>query len=122
MLTTTIIPTQVVSLTSQDRILFASTQGPVLQTDDQSARIDENAITGSFGDDRIRGTNGSDIIISLSGSDTINCEGGDDKIHLLNCPVCNSPTELIPIRTDESFRIEYNHARGMEIEFYNRPK
>ena len=42
--------------------------------------------------------------------------------HLLNCPVCNSPTELIPIRTDESFRIEYNHARGMEIEFYNRPK
>jgi hypothetical protein len=80
LLTTTIIPTQVVSLTSQDRILFASTQGPVLQTDNQSARIDENAITGSFGDDRIRGTNGSDIIIGLSGSDTINGEGGDDKI------------------------------------------
>ena len=25
--------------------------------------------------------------------------------------ICNSPTELIPLRTDESFRIEYNHAR-----------
>ena len=42
--------------------------------------------------------------------------------HVLNCHVCNSPTELVPIRTDESFRIEYNHARGMEIEFYQSNK
>lgn len=27
-------------------------------------------------------------------------------------------TELIPIETDESFRIEYNPIRGTEIEFY----
>jgi hypothetical protein len=39
--------------------------------------------------------------------------------HVLDCPICNSHNiELMPISTDESFRIEYNHARGMEIEFY----
>ena len=39
--------------------------------------------------------------------------------HVLDCHVCNSHnTELIPISTDESFRIEYSLARGMEIEFY----
>jgi hypothetical protein len=37
----------------------------------------------------------------------------------LDCHVCNSHnTELIPISTDESFRIEYSLTRGMEIEFY----
>ena len=39
--------------------------------------------------------------------------------HILDCHVCNSyNTGLIPISTDESFRIEYSLARGMEIEFY----
>jgi hypothetical protein len=39
--------------------------------------------------------------------------------HVLDCHVCNSHnTELIPISTDKSFRIEYNATKGMEIEFY----
>jgi hypothetical protein len=39
--------------------------------------------------------------------------------HVLDCHVCNSHnTELIPIPTDESFRIEYSPSRGMELEFY----
>ena len=37
-------------------------------------------------------------------------------IVLFAIPVIQS---LIPISTDESFRIEYNISRGMEIEFYN---
>jgi hypothetical protein len=38
---------------------------------------------------------------------------------VLDCHVCNScNTELIPISTDESFKIEYSLTRGMEIEFY----
>jgi hypothetical protein len=50
-----------------------------------------------------------DHLESLSGSST----------HALDCHVCNScNTELMPISTDESFRIEYNISRGMEIEFY----
>ena len=37
----------------------------------------------------------------------------------LNCRLCNScKIKQIPISTDESFRIEYNPIRGMEIEFY----
>ena len=36
---------------------------------------------------------------------------------MLICHQCSSPnTEFIPIATDESFRIEYDHTRGMEIE------
>jgi hypothetical protein len=43
--------------------------------------------------------------------------------HVLDCHVCNSHnTELIPISTDESFRIEYSLTRGMEIEFYKTNK
>jgi hypothetical protein len=39
--------------------------------------------------------------------------------HVLDCHVCNSHnTELIPIATDESFRIEHGLTRGMELEFY----
>jgi hypothetical protein len=39
--------------------------------------------------------------------------------HVLDCHVCNSHnTDLIPISTDESFKIEYSLTRGMEIEFY----
>ena len=56
--------------------------------------------------------------------------GIDDLEHLsgsssrvLNCPICNSHnTELMPIATDESFRIEYSLTRGMEMEFYNSNK
>jgi hypothetical protein len=37
-------------------------------------------------------------------------------------PVCHGckshDTELMPILTDESFRIEYNPIRGIELEFY----
>ena len=39
--------------------------------------------------------------------------------HILDCHCCNShDTELMPISTDESFRIKYSITRGMEIEFY----
>ena len=52
---------------------------------------------------------GIDDLESLSGSSS----------HVLNCHVCNSHnTELMPIATDESFRIEYSQTKGMEIEFY----
>jgi hypothetical protein len=52
---------------------------------------------------------GIDDLESLSGSSS----------HVLDCPICNSHnTELMPISTDESFRIEYSLTRGMEIEFY----
>jgi hypothetical protein len=37
----------------------------------------------------------------------------------LRCHLCNSHnTELIPISSNESFCIDYNVTRGMEIEFY----
>jgi hypothetical protein len=43
--------------------------------------------------------------------------------HVLDCPICNSHnTELMPIATDESFRIEYSLTRGMEMEFYKNNK
>src|SRR5918996_1638550 len=52
---------------------------------------------------------GIDDLESLSGSSS----------HVLDCPICYScNTELMPISTDESFRIEYSLTRGMEIEFY----
>jgi len=39
------------------------------------------------------------------------------------CHVCNSHnTELIPISSNESFRIKYNITRGMEMEFYKNNK
>ena len=38
---------------------------------------------------------------------------------VLRCHLCNSHnTELIPISSNESFRINYNVTRGMEMEFY----
>ena len=56
---------------------------------------------------------GVDDLESLSGSSS----------HVLNCHVCNSHnTELMPIATDESFRIEYSLTRGMEMEFYKSNK
>jgi hypothetical protein len=43
--------------------------------------------------------------------------------YVLNCYACSSPnTELIPIGTDESFKIDFSHTRGMEIEFYKNNK
>ena len=43
--------------------------------------------------------------------------------HVLDCPICNSNnTELMPIATDESFRIEYSLTNGMETEFYKTNK
>ena len=42
---------------------------------------------------------------------------------VLDCPICNSHnTELMPISTDESFRIKYSLTRGMEMEFYKSNK
>ena len=39
--------------------------------------------------------------------------------HVLDCHVCKSHnTELMPISTDESFRIRYNVTGGVEMEFY----
>ena len=56
---------------------------------------------------------GIDGLESLSGSSS----------RVLDCPICNSHnTELMPIATDESFRIEYSLTRGMEIEFYRTNK
>jgi hypothetical protein len=50
-----------------------------------------------------------DDLESLSGSSS----------HVLDCHVCNyHNTELIPVSTDESFRIEYRQTKGMEMEFY----
>jgi hypothetical protein len=38
---------------------------------------------------------------------------------VLRCLLCNShDTELIPVSSNESFRIEYNVTKGMETEFY----
>jgi Ca2+-binding RTX toxin-like protein len=73
----TIITIPILSSAEQDPFLFATVLNRTVQPDNQSAIIEENVITGSFGDDRIRGT---DIIIGLSGSDSISGEGGDDKI------------------------------------------
>ena len=43
--------------------------------------------------------------------------------HVLDCHICNSHnTELMPISTDESFRIEYSKTRGMKIEFHKSNK
>ncbi len=43
----------------------------------------------------------------------------ESSSRVLDCHICNSHnTELIPISTDESFRIEYNRTKGMEMEFY----
>ena len=37
----------------------------------------------------------------------------------LECHICNSHnTELMPIMTDKSFRIEYSQTRDIEIGFY----
>ena len=56
---------------------------------------------------------GIDDLESLSGSSS----------HVLDCPICCSHnTELMPIATDESFRIEYSLTRGMELEFYKTNK
>jgi hypothetical protein len=41
----------------------------------------------------------------------------------LNCHACSSPNvELILTGADESFRMEYDHHRGMELEFYKNNK
>ena len=38
---------------------------------------------------------------------------------VLDCRICNSHnTELMPILSGESFRIEYSQTKGMEMEFY----
>lgn len=43
----------------------------------------------------------------------------DSSSKVLRCHLCNScNTELIPISSNESFRINYNVTRGMEMEFY----
>ena len=41
------------------------------------------------------------------------------SLQVLRCHLCNSHnTELIPISSNESFKINYNVTRGMEMEFY----
>src|SRR5687768_18324170 len=48
-------------------------------------------------------------------------QGSSSHVH--DCPICNSHnTELMPISSDESFRIEYSRTRGMEMEFYKSNK
>ena len=43
----------------------------------------------------------------------------ESSSQVIGCHGCNShDTELIPISTNESFRINYNLTRGMEMEFY----
>ena len=52
---------------------------------------------------------GIDDLESLSGSSS----------HVLDCHICNSHnTELMPISSGESFKIEYSQTKGMEMEFY----
>ena len=42
-----------------------------------------------------------------------------ESSQVISCHVCNShDTELIPISTNESFKIDYDVTRGMEMEFY----
>jgi hypothetical protein len=48
-----------------------------------------------------------------------NIESLSTSSHVLDCQICNSHnTELIPISTDESFRVEYSATKGMKMEFY----
>ena len=43
----------------------------------------------------------------------------ESSSQVLGCHVCKSyNTELIPIPSNESFRIDYNVTRGMQMEFY----
>ncbi|MGB7665201.1 MAG: hypothetical protein WBL67_20895 [Nitrososphaeraceae archaeon] len=43
----------------------------------------------------------------------------ESSSHVLDCHICNSHnTELMPISSGESFRIEYSQTKGMEMEFY----
>jgi hypothetical protein len=43
----------------------------------------------------------------------------ESSSQVLRCHLCNSHnTELIPISSNESFKIKYNVTRGMEMEFY----
>jgi hypothetical protein len=43
----------------------------------------------------------------------------DTSTQVIGCHLCNShDTELIPISSNESFRIEYNVTRGMDIAFF----
>ena len=59
---------------------------------------------------------------SYFGIDDLESPSGSSS-HVLDCPICNSNnTELMPIATDDSFRIEYSLTRGMEIEFYRTNK
>ena len=45
------------------------------------------------------------------------------SLQVLRCHLCNSHhTELIPISTNESFRINYNVTRSMELEFHRNNK
>ena len=46
-------------------------------------------------------------------------DGLESSSQVLRCHLCNShDTELIPISTNESFRMDYNVTRGMEMESY----
>ena len=43
----------------------------------------------------------------------------ESSSHVLDCHICNSHnTELMPISSGESFRIEYGQTKGMKMEFY----
>ena len=43
----------------------------------------------------------------------------ESSSQVLRCRLCNAHnTELIPISSNESFKIDYNVTRGMEMEFY----
>jgi hypothetical protein len=43
----------------------------------------------------------------------------DSSSQVLSCHLCDSHnTEVIPISSNEPFRIDYSVTRGMEIEFY----
>jgi hypothetical protein len=45
--------------------------------------------------------------------------GLNSSSQVIRCHLCNSHnTELTPISSNESFRINYNVTRGMELEFY----
>lgn len=44
----------------------------------------------------------------------------ESSSHVLNCQFCNSHnTNLMPVSPSDSFKVEYNITRDMEIEFCN---
>ena len=94
----------------------------------QKTKLSFNNIKAEFGDESreskiiIRPTNHVYFIICNSCywcASYFSIDDLESSSKVLSCHVCNSHnTDQIPISSNESFRINYNVTRGMEIEFY----